>query len=422
MPTSHPPLPEERKALERLIYRAVVCVVIIAVVLLLTPVAWDKLSPFIICIPVAAMLQPVIRFLQEKCKFNRFLAVLVPVLMVVALVCAVIYWFASFGLGQVSNLLASAPALISETIGFIRKAFDTLIARTDTLPEQTIAYLRSALEDALKWVSTNSMTLVGQITVFAGKTAAGLPYAFVYLNFLILGLYFVTKEYDSIRAKLPGGRAHNPNTNASRLTRAAVFGSLGYIRVQATYGLISLVVGLIYLQSFGYHYAWLIACLAGFLEFLPLFGNGTLYIPWSIIAYVIGMNDVGTEIIALYLILITFRRITEPRVMSANTGVSPLLSIIGMFVGMRFGGLIGLMGGPVIMTVLVTVVQGNYLDGINRDIRTIWKYLFDRWDLSASGQSVETAPAIKPEPALLQPAAPKAEKKPLPRKAQNKKG
>ncbi len=392
------PLSEERKALERLVYRAVVCLVAASALMLLVPVAWDKLSPFIICIPVAAMLQPIIRFLEQKCRFRRMPAVLLPVLLVVALACAVIYWFASFGLEQMSNLVASAPSLISDTVSVIRTAFNTLIANADSLPVQTIDWLRSALDDALKWLSTNAMALVGQITVFAGKTAAGLPYAFVYLNFLLIGLYFVTKEYDSIRAKLPGGRAHDPNTNASRLTKAAVLGSLGYIRVQATYGLVSLVVGMIYLQAFGYPYAWLIACVAAFLEFLPLFGNGTLYIPWSIVAYVLGMNQVGTQILMLYLLLITFRRITEPRVMSANIGVSPLLSLIGMFVGMRFGGLIGLMGGPVVMTVLVTMVQGHYLDGVNRDIHTIWAFLRKRWDYSsAAPQPVQTSePAAKP--------------------------
>lgn len=374
-------LSEERKALERLIARAVITIVTLVALVVLVPVAWDKLSPFIVCVPVAAMLQPIIRFLQQKCHFRAAPAVLLPVLVVVAIACGVIYWFASFGLEQVANLIASAPTLISDTIGFIRAAFNRLIESMDTLPVETITWLQTGVEDALKWLSTNGMALVAQIASYAGKTAAGLPYAFVYLNFLVIGLYFVTKEYDAIRAKLPGGRAHDPNTNASRLTKAAVFGSLGYIRVQATYGLISLVVGWIYLQACGYPYAWLIACCAAFLEFLPLFGNGTLYIPWSIIAYVIGMNTVGTQILVLYLLLITFRRITEPRLMSANIGVSPLLSLVGMFVGMRIGGLLGLMGGPVVMTVLVTVVQGHYLDSIIRDIRLLLSYLRRRWDL-----------------------------------------
>lgn len=414
-------LSEEHKALERLIARAVVVMVAALAVVLLVPIAWDKLSPFIICVPVAALLQPAIRFLRNKCHFRESPAVMLPVLVVLVLLCAVIYWFASFGLQQFAGLLASAPTIISDTIGVIRTAFERLIENMDTLPEETITWLRSGIDDALRWLSTNGLALVAQVASYAGKTAAGLPYAFVYMNFLVIGLYFVTKEYDAIRAKLPGGRAHDPNTNASRLTKAAVLGTLGYIRVQATYGLISLVVGWIYLQACGYPYAWLIASCAAFLEFLPLFGNGTLYIPWAIIGYVLGMNTMATQILVLYLLLITFRRITEPRLMSANIGVSPLLSLVGMFVGMRFGGLLGLMGGPVVMTVLVTVVQGHYLDNVVRDIRILVLSLRKRWEPSpewAAMAAAEQARAASAHAEAVRAAAPvKAEAKaPTPKK------
>lgn len=380
MSETRKPLSEERKALERLIARAVVTLLVAVLAVLLVPVIWDKMSVFIICVPVAAMLQPIIRFLERRCHFKRSPAVLLPVLLAVAIVFGLIYWFASFGFSQLSSLISSAPSLIAEAVAAIRIAFDRMIAAMDGLPPETVSWLRTALNDALSWITIQGTSLGGRVVTAITGMAAGVPYAFVYLNFLIVGMYFVTKEYAAIRAKLPGGRAHDPNTNASRLTKAGIMGALGYIRVQATYALISLVVGWIYLQCFGFRYAWLIALCAAFLEFLPLFGNGTLYIPWSIVAYVIGMNSVGTKMLVLYLCLIVFRRITEPKLMSANIGVSPLLSLIGMFVGMRMGGLLGLMGGPIVMTLLGAVFTGHYLDGVKRDIRTLLHYCRMRWD------------------------------------------
>lgn len=403
MDEARKPLSEERKALERLIARAVVAILCVVGAALLVPVLWDKLSVFIVCVPVAAMLQPVIRFLERRCHFKRSPAVLVPVLVAVAAVFALIYWFASFGFSQLSSFISNAPALLAEAVAAVRIAFDRMFAAMDSLPPETITWLRTALNDALSWVTIQGTTLGARLVTFLTGMAAGVPYAFVYLNFLIIAMYFVTKEYAAIRAKLPGGRAHDPNTNASRLTRAGIMGALGYLRVQATYGLISLVVGWIYLQCFGFRYAWLIALVAGFLEFLPLFGNGTLYIPWAIIAYAIGMNSVGTEMLVLYLCLITFRRITEPKIMTANIGGTPLLSLIGMFVGMRMGGLLGLMGGPVVMTILYAVVTGHYLDGVNRDFRTLLTYCRHRWDWA------DPAPYVpKPEDLVDLPAGARA--------------
>lgn len=393
------PLSEERKALERLLARAIVAVLVTVLTVLLVPVIWDKMSVFIICVPVAAMLQPIIRFLERRCHFKRAPAVLLPVLIAVAFVFGLIYWFASFGFSQLSSFISSAPSLIAEAVAAIRIAFDRMIAAMDGLPPETVSWLRTALNEALSWITVQGTSMGARVVTMITGMAAGVPYAFVYLNFLIIAMYFVTKEYAAVRAKLPGGRAHDPNTNASRLTKAGIMGALGYIRVQATYAIISLVVGWIYLQCFGFRYAWLIALCAAFLEFLPLFGNGTLYIPWFIIAYVIGMNGVGTKMLVLYLMLITFRRITEPKIMSANIGVSPLLSLIGMFVGMRMGGLLGLMGGPIVMTLLGAVFTGHYLDGVNRDIRTLLRYCRRRWDWA------DPAPYIpKPEDLVDLPA------------------
>ena len=62
---------EERKATERLICRVLVVIVSIGLAVVLVPILWDKLSPFIVAIPIAAMLQPVIRFLQNKLKMKQ---------------------------------------------------------------------------------------------------------------------------------------------------------------------------------------------------------------------------------------------------------------------------------------------------------------------------------------------------------------
>lgn len=57
---------EERKAGERLVFKCVMILVGFALAFLLLPQIWDKLSPFLIAIPLAAMLQHPIRFLEKN--------------------------------------------------------------------------------------------------------------------------------------------------------------------------------------------------------------------------------------------------------------------------------------------------------------------------------------------------------------------
>lgn len=372
-------LTEERKAFERLLFRGVTLVLVVVGLSLSFPVLWHYLSPFIVSIPIAACLQPLIRFLEKKLKWKHSLAVLLPVLALVAVAFLLIYWFASFGFSQLNTLITNAPNLISEGVSTLRSAFNRAIGSMEGIPPETVAWLENAMNQFLNWLTTQGTMMGGRILGFTANMATMLPAAFIYLNFLIVAMYLVTKAYDTIRSRLPGGRDHDPNTSASQLTKSAMMGLTGYLRVQLTYGIISFVVGLIYLNWCRFPYAWAIALLAAILEFLPLFGNGTLYIPWSIIAFVMGMGDVGTKVIVLYLLLITFRRITEPRIMSASIGVSPLLSMIGMFIGMRVGGLLGMIGGPVVMSVLVSVIRGPYLNGARRDWHTLVTFFCRRW-------------------------------------------
>ena len=73
---------EERKAAERLVVKGIGAVLLIAFAFWAVPVFWDKLSPFIIAVPIASLLQPVIRFAQEKLKIKRGISVLICVLLI----------------------------------------------------------------------------------------------------------------------------------------------------------------------------------------------------------------------------------------------------------------------------------------------------------------------------------------------------
>lgn len=386
-----PILSEERKALERLIYRLLFAALASLAVLLFAPFVWNMMSPFIICIPIAAMFQPVVGFLVKKLKMKRSPSSALLVILVLLMMIGAIAWFCIFGFGKLNSFIASAPTLLAGAVSGIRNGFENIMASMSSMSPDVVTWMRSLMNEALSWITVQGTTLGGKLVGLLTGMAAGIPNAFIYLNFLMMAMFFITRDYPKIRAKLPGGRAYDPNSNASQLTQAGIIGALAYLRMQGIYGIISLVVGWIWLSLFGIPYSWAIALCAGFLEFLPLFGNGTLYIPWSIIAYVLGDVRTGTLVIGLYLLLITFRRVTEPKIMSDSTGVSPLASLIGMFIGLQMGGIIGLIGGPIVMTILSYVVKGTYLNGIRQDCHTLISYCRHRWDWA------DPAPYTPPE-------------------------
>jgi sporulation integral membrane protein YtvI len=344
------------------------------------PQIWDKLSPFIVALPVAAVLQPVIRFLQGKMKMKRGPASLIPVILLLLVALGILTWLFTVGVTQVSRIVNHSGDLVTDSINSVRQAMNNLMAtigaNTDIAVEQ---WVRSAINNMVEHLSMWGTSAAEMLVTFSISLAASMPYCIIYISFLAIGLYFITKDYDNIRSYLPGGKRRKQDSRTTQLTNSTVKSLFGYLRVQGTFGLIVWVISWIYLACFGFNYSGLFALCAGVMELIPMIGSGVPYFVLCAIHFLLGNNSQALQILLLTLGLQVLRRVLEPKLMSDNIGITPLQSVVGMFVGMRFGGIVGLIGGPVLMSVLVGAIKGGAFRNILRDFHIVSSYLKNRW-------------------------------------------
>lgn len=370
---------EERKAAERLVLRLLGVVLAFAVLRWVLPEIWDKLSPFIIAVPLAAALQPVIRFLQKRIKMKRSPAALIPVLLLLFIFLGLLIWLFTFGIGQVTRIVNHSGDMVTESINTVRQALNNLLATigetTDPGVEQ---WIRNAMSSAVERLSQWGTGAAERLVTFSISLAASMPYCIIYISFLTIGLYFIAKNYDEIRSYLPGGKRRKQDSRTTQLTNSTLKSLFGYLRVQGTFGLIVWIVSWIYLACFGYKYAGVTALFCGVMELVPMIGSGVPYIVMSILQFLLGNTAAGLQLLFLTLGLQVLRRVLEPKLMSDSIGISPLQSLIGMFVGLRYGGIIGLIGGPVLMSVVVGAFKGGLFASTIRDCHLISSYMKNR--------------------------------------------
>jgi len=370
---------EERKAAERLLLRLLGIAAAYAALRWVLPEVWDKLSPFIIAIPIAAALQPVIRFLQKKTKMKRSPAALIPVLLLLFVFLGLLIWLFTFGIGQVTRIVNHSPDLITETINSVREATNNLLASIGASTSPGVEqWIRSAITDATERLSQWGTGFAEQLVTFSINLATSMPYCIIYISFLTIGLYFISKNYEEIRSYLPGGKRRKQDSTATQLTNSTLKSLFGYLRVQGTFGLIVWIISWIYLTIFGFQYAGIIALCCGIMELVPMIGSGVPYIIMSIIQFLLGNTRFGILLLVLTLGLQLLRRVLEPKLMSDRIGISPLQSLIGMFVGLRYGGVLGLIGGPVLMSVLVGAYKGGLFSSTFRDCHVVSAWLKNR--------------------------------------------
>ena len=370
---------EERKAAERMLLRLLGVAAAFAVVRWVLPEVWDKMSPFIIAVPIAAALQPVIRFLQKRIKLKRSPASLIPVLLLLALFLGLIIWLLIFAIGHVPGIVSQSGDLMTESISTMRLAMSNLLTKIGESTDPGVAdWIRNALTTLLERLSVWGTGIAQTVGTFVVNLATAMPYSIIYISFLTIGLYFIAKEYEEIRSYLPGGKRRKQDSRTTQLTNSTVKSLFGYLRVQGTFALIVGIVSWIYLTCFGFSYAGITALFCGVMELVPMIGSGVPYIIMSVIQFLLGNTAAGFQILFLTLGLQLLRRVLEPKLMSDSIGITPLESLIGMFVGMRFGGIIGLIGGPVLMSVLVGAFKGGLFASTARDFHLISVWMKNR--------------------------------------------
>lgn len=98
------------------------------------------------------------------------------------------------------------------------------------------------------------------------------------------------------------------------------------------------------------------------------FGSGTVMIPWAIISAVNGDLKLGIAIFALYVIILVVHQLLEPRIVGNNIGIHPIFTLIAMYTGFKFSGIIGLFIGPIVLIILQNVFETMIDNGIVKTI------------------------------------------------------
>ena len=88
-------------------------------------------------------------------------------------------------------------------------------------------------------------------------------------------------------------------------------------------------------------------CGIGILDALPVLGAGTVLIPWGVVLLFQKAWKKAAVIFGIYVVCYFLRQISEARLMGMQVGLSPLGSLVSMYVGLKLFGLSGLILGPV---------------------------------------------------------------------------
>ena len=130
---------------------------------------------------------------------------------------------------------------------------------------------------------------------------------------------------------------------------------------------IMFVVGLILFAGFwilGVSYAPVLALAIALLDFLPVFGTGTVLIPWALLRIISGDYAFGAGLGLLYILTQVVRQLVQPKLVGDTMGLNPLLTLFLLYLGFKISGISGMILAVPVGLLVMSLWQYGAFEGM----------------------------------------------------------
>lgn len=346
----------------------------IAIALLLIFVAPKLIAfflPFVIGYVIALIANPVVKFLEKRLKIVRRHGSAIVIIVVLALIIGAIYLIISVLVRESVSFIADLPNLyetlnlqvkeVQDNLQVVYKAFPVGLQRfIDNLGNNIGTYVNTFVQK----MELPSISDAGLLV----KNAA----EFLFMMIItIMSAYFFIAERERMSIQL---KKFIPESWGDKIRMIAdnfklAFG--GYFKAQIKIMFVITFILFLGFEIMNIGYSILLALGIAFLDFLPFFGTGAVLWPWAVVELVTGNYVRAVVLLIIYFICQVVRQILQPKLVGDSIGISPMETLIFMYVGYKIKGLLGIILGIPIGMIIVNFYKAGMFDGIIDDIRYI---------------------------------------------------
>ncbi|MFQ7053589.1 MAG: sporulation integral membrane protein YtvI [Clostridium fessum] len=355
----------------RMILNIVIPFLGLCLVIFLGPRLLRFFMPFVVGWILALLANPLVRFLERRVKLVRRHGSMLIIIAALAIVISLFYGAGLLVYREMGSFLADAPEIYQSVIAEIGDALQNGRKLAEYFPQNLQPPLL-AFSDNLDGLFGKLVSRAAEPTVqIAGHVAKSIPNLLVNMVIIILSSYLFLADRESIMRWL---KEHLP---------AFVFRYIEYMKRDAK-GLIGgyflaqfrimCVVALILAAGFlvlGVRYGVLLAFLTAILDFLPIFGTGTVLFPWAVVKLFAGEYAYATGLILLYILTQVVRQIIQPKIVGESMGLPPLMTLFLLYLGFKLRGLTGMILAVPVGLVFINFYKYGAFDSMIRNFRML---------------------------------------------------
>lgn len=300
------------------------------------------LLPFLIALGIAYLFNKPVSVLNRRTKLNPKIISALILITALALLSIITFAIVNRIVTEIGELLNT----ISENSDvYVAQFFGIVNGITEKLPflKSIEGNISETVSEAVKSMITS---LTAKLPSFIASIISALPSILIFSVIIILSSYYFCADFNEIKSRilhiLPSGLRKRFLTFKKRLTLTGV----RYLKACAIMLIITyfeLLVGFLMLKI---PYALTLSLVVAAVDMLPILGVGTVLLPWALWCYFTADTYTAVGLIIIFTTVTVVRRFIEPKVIGQGIGLSPITTLVAMYIGFKLLGLGGLFFSP----------------------------------------------------------------------------
>lgn len=307
------------------------------------PKAIVFLWPFVAGWIISMMAHPVIEYLEKKVKLPKKFGSAILIAAVITGIIVVLY-FAVRGIAlQVIGFIQDAPDIRHEIMrqGMIfQKKIEQFLSILPPSFGKQFDQWSGSIGDLFKKAASSA----GDYGVaHAGGVAKGVTSGLLGLVVMLFAAYMFSLEREKLIAWyekcIPGFVKHKINVFMKNSVGVLVSYCLAQLKIMIV------IIAILWIGFFiaGIGHSFIYSVLVGIVDIFPILGTGTVIIPWAIFKLITGDIKTAVILLIIYAICLVLKQVLQPKMMGDSMGISALTTIFLIYVGLKFGGLGGML-------------------------------------------------------------------------------
>lgn len=345
----------------------------LCIVCFLGPKLLGFFMPFVIGWIIALIANPLVKFLERHLKLVRRHGSMVIIVGVLILVIGLLYLAVVWTYTEMAGFVKDLPMLYDNALSEITEAIEN--------SRKLVTYLPDSLQKPLLEISDNFGGTIGALfskaaapTVeIAGNVAKGIPNVMVNTIIMILASYLFLVERDKILRGLKSVLPPFVFRYVDYLKKDARGLIGGYFLAQFRIMFVVAAILAAGLMILGVKYSLVLAVLIAVLDFLPIFGTGTVLLPWAVVKLFSAEYPYAAGLILIYITTQVVRQIIQPKIVGDSMGLPPLITLFLLYMGYKVKGIAGMILAVPIGLIFINFYKYGAFDSMIENTKMLIK-------------------------------------------------